>query len=156
MGRSTRCWSRNRLPYGHVRINLQYKKFSTICRICGESIAYVPYSSDLTFMVKGDFVSIGQLVAENWYSQIDNYDFDNHAKIDPNGKSVFNFTQIVWKNSEYLGVGMAKTTDGTQVVGRDFPNFVQISLLLVVCRYFQKGNIEGRRPDFVQPLKGNN
>ncbi|CAG5104714.1 Oidioi.mRNA.OKI2018_I69.chr1.g1476.t1.cds [Oikopleura dioica] len=107
--------------------------------ICGESIALVPYSSDLTFMVKGDFVSIAELVANDWYNQIGNYDFGTHAKIDANGNSVYCFTQMVWKNSEYLGVGIAKTADGTQVV--------------VVCRYFQKGNISGRRPEFVKPLK---
>ena len=47
------------------------------------------------------------------------------------------FTQLVWKSSQQLGVGKAKTTDGRQV--------------FVVCVYFPAGNYVGRYRENVLP-----
>ena len=49
------------------------------------------------------------------------------------------FTQVVWKSSQELGVGKAKSDDGRQV--------------FVVCLYFPAGNYVGRHSENVLPLR---
>ena len=52
-----------------------------------------------------------------WYSQIDNYDFDTHDKKDQNGSEVNSFTQLVWKGARRMGVGIAFDEDAKTVYG---------------------------------------
>ncbi|CAG5104876.1 Oidioi.mRNA.OKI2018_I69.chr1.g1628.t1.cds [Oikopleura dioica] len=107
--------------------------------ICGENISLIPFSSALQYLTQGDYVGVAELVVDNWYSQVSNYNFAHHTMTDPNGAKVSSFVQTIWKNSTLLGVGITLKPDFSEVI--------------VVCRYFQKGNIEGNRPQQVGQLK---
>uniref|UniRef100_A0A182T6H8 SCP domain-containing protein n=1 Tax=Anopheles maculatus TaxID=74869 RepID=A0A182T6H8_9DIPT len=74
----------------------------------------------------------GNDAVDSWYSEIKNYTF---GASDPgnNFSNVGHFTQIVWKDSQHLGVGMA--AKGTSV--------------FVVCNYDPPGNVYGRYADHV-------
>ena len=54
-----------------------------------------------------------------WYSQIDNYDFDTHDKKDQNAEEVNAFAQVVWKSSGKVGVGLALSGDCKFVYGTE-------------------------------------
>lgn len=58
---------------------------------------------------------------ESWYNEIKDYDFDNDRFSGNTG----HFTQVVWKNTKELGMGMAKSDDGK---------------FFVVARYRPAGN----------------
>ncbi|CAG5104715.1 Oidioi.mRNA.OKI2018_I69.chr1.g1477.t1.cds [Oikopleura dioica] len=77
------------------------------------------------------FVTFAQWAVEAWYNQVDNYDFAKRSRLMDESHmntSVGSFTQVIWRESRILGVGIALSPDG-----RAF---------YVVCRYYQKGNIE--------------
>ncbi|KAG7314644.1 hypothetical protein KOW79_021947 [Hemibagrus wyckioides] len=59
----------------------------------------------------------GRAAVDSWYNEIKKYDFNKPGFISGTG----HFTQVVWKDSKQLGVGMA--TDGTTtfVVGQYLP-----------------------------------
>ncbi|CAG5104879.1 Oidioi.mRNA.OKI2018_I69.chr1.g1631.t1.cds [Oikopleura dioica] len=107
--------------------------------ICGENISIIPFESELPYLTQGDYVGVARFAVDTWYNQVSNYDFPQHTKKNPNGITVSSFVQTIWKISTYLGVGIALKPDGSEVV--------------VVCRYLQKGNIEGNRPQQVGQLK---
>ncbi|XP_072235500.1 uncharacterized protein [Leuresthes tenuis] len=75
----------------------------------GESTYYM-YSSD-------SFVPTGREAVDRWYSGIEDYDFTKPGYQNKTG----NFTQLVWRDSKELGVGVA--CDGTKafVVGHYRP-----------------------------------
>jgi hypothetical protein len=50
----------------------------------------------------------------SWYSEIEDYSFRKHGK-KSNNAVVGHFTQLVWKESVKLGVGIAKRRDGKYV-----------------------------------------
>ncbi|CAG5104878.1 Oidioi.mRNA.OKI2018_I69.chr1.g1630.t1.cds [Oikopleura dioica] len=106
--------------------------------VCGENVILLYTNNDLEFMTMNNFQETGKICVDRWYEQINNYDFDNHAARQA-GKPIGSFTQAVWKNSTYLGVGIAKEKDGKYII--------------VVCRYFQKGNIKGKRARNIGRLK---
>lgn len=65
-------------------------------------------------------------VCRSWYEEIKEHDF----AVEPKG--IFkagHFTQLVWKSSQDLGVGVSKTKKGK---------------VLVVCNYNPRGNIAGQ------------
>lgn len=65
-------------------------------------------------------------VIRSWYDEIKEHDF----AVEPKG--IFkagHFTQLVWKSSQDLGVGVSKTKKGK---------------VLVVCNYNPRGNIAGQ------------
>ena len=76
----------------------------------------------------GDYTCVAEMVVDNWYDQVNNYDFAQHAMKDANGAKVSSFVQTIWRNSELLGVGIALKPDGSEVVGRISPNNVRMSL----------------------------
>ncbi|XP_053086503.1 Golgi-associated plant pathogenesis-related protein 1 isoform X2 [Pangasianodon hypophthalmus] len=59
----------------------------------------------------------GHIAVDSWYNEIKNYDFNRPGFSSETG----HFTQVVWKDSKELGVGVA--TDGTTtfVVGHYSP-----------------------------------
>lgn len=62
----------------------------------------------------------------SWYDEIRDHDF----AVEPKG--IFkagHFTQLIWKSSQDLGVGVSKTKKGK---------------VLVVCNYNPRGNIAGQ------------
>ena len=71
------------------------------------------------------------------YDEIARYDFRNHRG---NG-TVGHFTQVVWKGSQRVGMGVAKVT-------RNGMNKVY-----VVARYSPAGNYLGKNRENVMPVK---
>jgi len=53
-----------------------------------------------------------EAVVDSWYNEIQHYDF-NQPGFRP---ETSHFTQVVWKASQELGVGMAQASDGTWYV----------------------------------------
>lgn len=71
----------------------------------------------------------------SWYDEIVDYDFQ-HPDF---SSSTGHFTQVVWKETEQLGVGISLTKDGKSVY--------------VVAQYFPPGNILGDFETNVQQAK---
>ncbi|KAK1173501.1 GLI pathogenesis-related 2, like [Acipenser oxyrinchus oxyrinchus] len=91
---------------------------------CGENLAWASYDEP------------GKEVAERWYNEIKNYNFNCPGFSSGTG----HFTAMVWKNTKKMGVGKAKATDGST---------------FVVARYFPAGNIvnQGHFEENVLPPK---
>ena len=69
------------------------------------------------FMVFGREID-GSDAVNSWYSEVKDYDFNKPGYQPKTG----HFTQVVWKGSEELGIGKAKSADGKMfVVGRYRP-----------------------------------
>jgi uncharacterized protein YkwD len=76
-----------------------------------------------------------EAVVDRWYSEIQNYNFDKPGFHTGTG----HFTQLVWKSSKELGMGMAQAADGTWYV---------------VANYSPPGNISGQFPlNVLKPKK---
>ncbi|XP_041104140.1 GLI pathogenesis-related 2, like [Polyodon spathula] len=91
---------------------------------CGENLAWASYDEP------------GKEVAERWYNEIKNYNFNCPGFSSGTG----HFTAMVWKNTKKMGVGKAKASDGST---------------FVVARYFPAGNIvnQGQFEENVLPPK---
>jgi uncharacterized protein YkwD len=68
-----------------------------------------------------------ETVVDRWYSEIQHYNFDKPGFHTETG----HFTQLVWKSSKELGMGIAQAADGTWYV---------------VANYSPPGNISGQFP----------
>ncbi|XP_027471344.1 Golgi-associated plant pathogenesis-related protein 1 isoform X1 [Zalophus californianus] len=77
---------------------------------CGENLAWASYDQT------------GKEVADRWYSEINNYNFQQPGFTSGTG----HFTAMVWKNTKKMGVGKASASDGSS---------------FVVARYFPAGNV---------------
>ncbi|XP_028001865.1 Golgi-associated plant pathogenesis-related protein 1 isoform X1 [Eptesicus fuscus] len=77
---------------------------------CGENLAWASYDQP------------GQEVADRWYNEIKNYNFQQPGFTSGTG----HFTAMVWKNTKKMGVGKASASDGSS---------------FVVARYFPAGNV---------------
>ena len=76
-----------------------------------------------------------EAVVDRWYSEIQNYNFDKPGFHTGTG----HFTQLVWKSSKELGMGIAQAADGTWYV---------------VANYSPPGNISGQFPlNVLKPKK---
>ena len=73
------------------------------------------------FMAHG-FKPPAEDAVKDWYSEIKFYNFKKGT-----GNGIGHFTQVVWKNTKYMGVSMAQK-------GKDY---------YVVANYFPAGNIDG-------------
>lgn len=62
-----------------------------------------------------------------WYNEISNYDFDTGRAIN-SSRPWLNFTQVIWRSSTELGVGVA-SGGGSHYI---------------VARYKSRGNVDGR------------
>jgi hypothetical protein len=59
-----------------------------------------------------------EIVVDHWYNEIQNYNFNKPGFQAGTG----HFTQLVWKSSKALGMGIAQAADGTwYVVGNYSP-----------------------------------
>ncbi|XDA72351.1 hypothetical protein R6Z07F_002630 [Ovis aries] len=77
---------------------------------CGENLAWASYDQT------------GKEVADRWYSEIKNYNFQQPGFTSGTG----HFTAMVWTNIKKMGVGKASASDGSS---------------FVVARYFPAGNV---------------
>lgn len=75
----------------------------------------------------------GQKIVDSWYSEIKDYDFNTGKSI--NGEPVGHFTQVVWKGTQYFGLGVA--FNGEQC--------------FVVANYYPSGNMIGEEKENVLP-----
>ncbi|MBH8564826.1 secretion protein [Nostoc sp. CENA67] len=85
----------------------------------------------------GDSADLGSAAVQEWYSEIQNYDYNNPVLSDSTG----HFTQLVWKGTTKVGCGAAPgpaTIDGKKYDG-----------FYVVCQYSPAGNVEGQLADNV-------
>ena len=67
-----------------------------------------------------------------WYSEIKDYDFSKPGRQPNTG----HFTQVVWLDSEELGAGKAKASNGS---------------VFIVARYLPAGNIISKVAENVKP-----
>jgi len=75
----------------------------------------------------------GEKITEEWYGQIENYNYDN-----PRKKLITkNFTQMIWKDTSFVGFGCKKGENG---------------IYYVVGYYFPKGNIDREFVNNVLPI----
>lgn len=95
---------------------LQHSSCKLNDKFVGENIAY-KWMSD-----GGEFT--GQEVTDNWYSEIDKYDYSVGRS-----QGTGHFTQVVWKSSLEIGVGMDRASDGS---------------FYVVANYSPAGNVIGQ------------
>merc|ERR1712130_407651 len=73
---------------------------------------------------------------QSWYDEIHNYNWNTGES---NGGMIGHFTQMVWDNSQKLGVGMAYDQNTKECY--------------VVAQYVPAGNYRGRNMEHVHPLK---
>ncbi|KAH1000065.1 uncharacterized protein LOC109533085 isoform X2 [Dendroctonus ponderosae] len=93
----------------------------------GENI-YCLYTSDPSFRVNGN------TPVDNWYEEIKDHPFSREPSTLKSG----HFTQVIWKSSESLGVGVAKSSQGS---------------IYVVANYSPAGNFVGHYVENCPPLK---
>jgi len=107
-----------------------------------------PYGENLyaSLQPSGEVATYEEAV-ESWYVEKDYYNHDdNSCSVDKNNTDtdtvnnlVFNtcghYTQIVWKDTKYVGCGKAKYTAGDLKGG-----------YVIVCKYKTQGNIVGVSP----------
>jgi hypothetical protein len=74
-----------------------------------------------------------ELIVSKWYEERENYDFENHLS----KNSTKNFTQMVWKETEAIGFGLAFSETGNT---------------FIVINYFPAGNISSGYKDNVLPV----
>ena len=55
----------------------------------------------------------------SWYDEIKDYDFEKGKSA--NGGVVGHFTQVVWKKSKYVGVGIGNVGNSYYVVSNYYP-----------------------------------
>lgn len=95
-----------------------------------------PYGENLYCKFSsGHLILNGKEAVEAWYSEIKDYKFSNPSFSNTTG----HFTQVIWKHSKELGVGMAIKN------GRAF----------VVANYDPPGNFQGKFSENVLPLNKN-
>ena len=67
-----------------------------------------------------DLTITGAAAVDDWYDEIKDYDFQNGKS--KNGGVVGHFTQVLWKDSTQLGIGVAKSSkNSVYVVGNYHP-----------------------------------
>jgi hypothetical protein len=76
---------------------------------------------------------LGSKATQAWYDEIKDYNFNQPGFSMQAG----HFTQVVWKNSKQLGVGIAFANGGTKAV--------------VVTNYYPPGNYQEQFPQNVFP-----
>jgi len=87
------------------------------------------------FESSGQTLPRPEAVVDRWYSEIQNYNFDKPGFHTETG----HFTQLVWKSSKELGIGIAQAAAGTWYV---------------VANYNPPGNISGQFPlNVLKPKK---
>ncbi|CAG9768166.1 unnamed protein product [Ceutorhynchus assimilis] len=93
----------------------------------GENI-YCLYSSDSSFRINGN------TPVDTWYEEVKLHPFGR----EPSNLKSGHFSQVIWKSSEILGVGVAKSTQGS---------------IYVVANYFPAGNFVGHFIENCPPVK---
>lgn len=100
----------------------------------GQLVDGVKVGENIAVIYSGDPKEIaGKEVSDKWYSEIDLYDF----KTGNGSEYAGHFTQMVWKETQQIGIAQAMSKDGRSIV---------------VANYSPQGNIPGRYFFNVLPL----
>lgn len=67
--------------------------------------------------------------SQSWYSEINEYTF--RVVTHQNYYNTGHYTQMIWKNTKNVGIGIAKCRDGS---------------IIIVANYFPCGNVIGQKP----------
>ncbi|CAG0904584.1 unnamed protein product, partial [Darwinula stevensoni] len=87
------------------------------------------------YQISGDTCSVfPKDVVDFWYKKMKDFDFQN-----PEGNAATGGTQVIWKDSQRLGVGKAPTEDG--------------KTWFIVAYYDPPGNVTGRFAENVLPRR---
>ena len=70
------------------------------------------------YMCSG-FKPDGGVGVTSWYDEIKDYDFRNHCST---GGVVGHFTQVIWKGSQYVGMGVGQNGNSYYVVANYYPS----------------------------------
>lgn len=66
---------------------------------------------------------------EAWYSEIENYSYEPISN--ENYQGTGHYTQMVWQNTQKVGMGKAETSTGA---------------IVIVANYYPQGNVIGQKP----------
>lgn len=66
------------------------------------------------------FTPDGNRAVDSWYEEINDYNFKTGKSI--NGNAVGHLTQVLWKESKYVGIGIGKNGGTYTVVANYFPS----------------------------------
>lgn len=89
-------------------------------KLGGETIGENLY---MEWVSKGNVPVSGREATKNWYGEIASYNFSNPQYSESTG----HFTQMVWRSTHKMGVGVALSRDGREVY--------------IVANYYPAGNI---------------
>ncbi|CAH0385416.1 unnamed protein product [Bemisia tabaci] len=103
--------------------------FYRIDRDVGQNLFY-----RLTNALESDVT--GQEVSSYWYSAVKQYDFSKEPDVLHANVNAGHFTQLVWANTRYLGVGRAQSRSGK---------------IIVVANYSPAGNTSGQFQQNILP-----
>jgi hypothetical protein len=106
---------------------------------CGETQAVV-YAHDATSVVTDSTCNPVLIVQNLWNSQRQNYNYTNPpSTTNTNIATTSAFTQMVWRNTRYIGVGVTYSSSSRTCY--------------VVVKYWPTGNINGQYPtNVMQPF----
>lgn len=62
----------------------------------------------------------GNRAVDSWYEEIEDYNFKSGKS--KNGKPIGHLTQLLWKTSKYVGIGIGRNEDSYYVVANYFPS----------------------------------
>ena len=116
-----------------LKDKMEGSSFEKRDKACGGSTGESLYH---LFTKSKTFTITGAKVVDFWYEQIKDYDFDNSTG--KGNKVIGNFSQIVWKDTTQLGVGIAKSSK---------------SSVFVVANYQPNGNYLSKFADNVFPVQ---
>ena len=88
----------------------------------GENLGFISFSPSRPVCINASQSSCFRCspIVEAWYNEISNYNFSYGVPIDPT-KQWLHFTQVVWRRSLRLGVGVASGGSAHYVVARYDP-----------------------------------
>ncbi|CEF66101.1 CAP domain-containing protein [Strongyloides ratti] len=80
------------------------------------------------------FYLAGNTIVNRWYQESKYYDYKNHRS----SKGLKMFTQLVWRRTKFIGIGVAKT------------NYA----LYIVCLFHPKGNVKNKfKENVIKPIR---
>lgn len=89
--------------------------------------------------------AVGRAIANEWYSEVKDFNFYGLANPPSGGGVTGHFTQLVWKSSQKVGCATVKCAAGTVL---SYPSYY------TVCNYSPPGNFNGRYAENVRPSLG--
>lgn len=96
----------------------------------------------------------GQEVATYWYASMKRYDFFKRPSLLHTTVNVGHFTQIVWKNTKYMGVGKSVSKTGKIfVVGELFKMFFFLQFYVMTKAFHFSILLSSRKPNWRIPRK---